>query len=94
MPITIVELAQTACKIVDEDLEIVYEDLKEGEFSSLVDGKKRNVDELGVLLLNIDKATNILGWKPKTSLIEGMKKEYQWAKNHLDRWEKVLSTKW
>lgn len=94
LPTTIVELAETACKLVNEDLNVIYEDLKEGEFSSLVEGKKRNIDELGVMLLNIDKAKNILGWEPKTSLIEGMKKEYDWAKDHLDRWDKIFSTKW
>ncbi|MBC8182571.1 NAD-dependent epimerase/dehydratase family protein [candidate division KSB1 bacterium] len=93
-PTTILELAKTACRLAEQDIEVTFEDLKEGEFSSLVEGKKRNIDELGVMLLNIDKAKNILGWEPKTSLIEGMKKEYDWAKDHLDRWDKIFSTKW
>ena len=93
-PTTIIELADTACKIVEEDLQVIFEDLQEGQFSSLVQGKKRNVDELGVMLLNIDKAKNILQWEPKIPLSEGMEKEYHWAKNHLYRWDRIQSTKW
>ena len=93
-PTTIIELAETACKIVEEDLQFIFEDLKEGQFSSLVQGKRRNVDELGMMLLNIDKAKNILQWEPKIPLSEGMEKEYHWAKTHLYRWDRILSTKW
>jgi len=94
IPTKIVELAKTACMLVDEGLEVLHEDLKEGEFSSFVNGKKRNIDELGIMLLNSNKARDILNWEPKTSLLEGMKKEYNWAINNLYRWEKILSSKW
>jgi UDP-glucose 4-epimerase len=94
IPTKIVELAKTACMLVDEGIKVFHEDLKEGEFSSLVNGKKRNIDELGVMLLNSNKARDILSWEPKTSLLEGMKKEYNWAKNNLYRWKKILSSKW
>jgi len=94
IPTTILDLAKTACDLVNEDIQVVFENLDEGEFSNLIDGKKRNIDELGVMLLNIEKAQSLLSWKPKVSLYEGMKKEYSWAKNNMHRWEKILSTKW
>ena len=46
------------------------------------------------MLLNSNKAKDILSWEPRTSLLEGMKKEYNWAINNLNRWGKILSTKW
>ena len=39
-------------------------------------------------------AKNILKWEPEISLSEGMGKEYHWATTHLDRWERIQSTKW
>ena len=88
------ELAKITCELSESNIEVTYENLKEGEFSSLVKGKKRNEDELGIMLLNIEKSKKLLNWSPEISLIEGLKKEYDWASQHLYRWEKVLSTKW
>lgn len=80
---------------IDEAIQnVIHEELCEGEFSKYVDGKKRNVDELGTMLLDITKAKKILNWSPQTTLIEGVRKEYYWAKNNPHRWEKILSTKW
>lgn len=93
-PITIKELAETSVKLTNKKLNVIYEDTKEGEFSKLVEGKKRNTAELGTMLLDMTKAKSLLNWEPRTTLIEGMKKEYNWANEHLDRWNKIFSTRW
>lgn len=93
-PTTIDTLANTCINVSGLNLETIYENTSEGEFSKLIQGKKRNTAELGTMLLDISKAKNILGWEPKTSLFEGLQKEYKWATDNLQRWEKVFSTKW
>lgn len=91
---SIKELAETSVQLSDTNLKVIYENTKEGEFSKLIEGKKRNTAELGIMLLDISKAKNILDWKPKTTLLSGLKKEYEWAKDNIRRWDKIFSTKW
>jgi len=91
-PTSISGLAETAVKLSSEGLKVIYEDTIEGEFSKLVPEKKRNTAELKTMLLNMSKVEKLTGWKAKTSLIDGLKKEYLWAKDNLSRWEKVLYT--
>ena len=93
-PTSIQELAETAVKISGKNLKIIYEDTKEGEFSKLVEGKKRNTAELGTMLLDMTKAYDILEWQPKILLEDGLKREYEWAKDNISRWDKIFSTKW
>lgn len=93
-PTTVKELAETAVNLSDQDLKVIYEDTKEGEFSKLVEGKKRNTAELGTMLLDMKKAKEILDWEPKIFLKDGLKKEYDWAKKNILRWDKIFSTTW
>lgn len=93
-PTTIKELAETIVSLSDKDIKVVYEDTKEGEFSKLVEGKKRNTGELRTMLLDMTKAKQILDWEPKTLLREGLRREYYWAKKNISRWDKIFSTKW
>lgn len=89
---TVVELAETAVTLSDLKLEILFEDTKEGEFSKLVGDKKRNAAELKTMLLDISKANRLLAWEPRTSLRDGLKAEFDWAKQNLSRWDKINYT--
>jgi UDP-glucose 4-epimerase len=90
---SIKELAYSVCKLNGNTMPL-FEDTKEGEFSNLIPGKKRNSSELQTMFLNIEKANNLLDWHPKTSLDNGLLSEYEWAKKNIDRWEKIFSTQW
>jgi UDP-glucose 4-epimerase len=89
---TIAQLAQEVIKASNKNLELIYENTPEGEFSKLVPDKKRNDAELKVMLLDITKAQTELGWQPTTSLFEGLQREILWATENIHRWEKVLYT--
>ena len=93
-PTSIKELANKVIKISGKNLNIIYEDVDEGQFSRNITDKKRNVVELKMMLLDITKAKMILKWSPKISLEEGLKKIYLWAQNNLDQWEKIYTTRW
>ena len=88
------ELASTIASLNQKSIEVKYENIKEGEFSLLVEGKKRNKAELSTMLLDISKAKQILDWEPKVSLKDGLKNEYLWACKNLKRWDKIYSTQW
>ena len=66
--ITIKELAETISKIVGYTGKIEWDTTKPN-------GTPRKV-------LNVDKIKS-LGWEPKTSLIEGITKTYEWYKNNV-----------
>jgi len=91
---SIKELAELSVLLPENSLKVIYEDTKEGEFSKIIKGKKRNTAELRTMLLDINKAKDILGWEPITKLTDGMRNEYNWAKNNISRWDKIFSTKW
>jgi UDP-glucose 4-epimerase len=90
---SIKDLANTVIDASGKGLSIMFENTNEGQFSTLIPGKKRNTSELKVMLLNVDKAKQELHWTPKTSLLSGIKKELAWASENMDRWEKVFYTK-
>jgi len=91
---TVKQLADTILKVSKLDLDVIYENTREGEFSSIIRGKKRNSAELGTMLLNMTQAFNILGWKPATTLEEGLLNELLWASSNLDKWDTIFSTQW
>ncbi len=92
-PTTIKKLARIVRKISGiNNLRIKYEDVKEGESSILVQGKKRNPQDLKGMCLSSRKAYKILHWKAQTSLVEGITKEFRWAKVNLNRWDKIKYT--
>jgi nucleoside-diphosphate-sugar epimerase len=92
--ITIKSLAENIVKLSDSNLTTIFEDTKEGHFSKLVEGKKRNTAELGRMILDISLAKKILNWEPKIKLIDGLKNELNWAKINIHRWDKIFTTKW
>jgi UDP-glucose 4-epimerase len=90
---SISELAHRVIEASGKNLEVIYEQTEEGEFSKLVPDKKRNTAELKVMLLDVAKAKSELGWTPKTKLVDGLRNEINWASNNMHRWEKVFYSK-
>lgn len=66
--ITIKEVAETIQKFSDEEIEIIYKPSVPLEYQ----GKK----------VSIQKAKEILGWTPKVSFREGVKKYYEWQSSN------------
>lgn len=96
IPITIAQLANIVSKITCEvegfKPEIIYEKIKEGEFSKIVKGKKRNQSELKMMLLDITKAKNDLNWNLTTSLHQGIKNQVLWYSKNKNFWNKIKYT--
>ncbi len=82
--ITIKELARLVLKLADSDLEPAFEDPPEGGYS-MVTGRWRIPRELRNLELDISKAMK-KGWRPKTTLVDGIKNEIKWARLNPHRW--------
>ena len=55
-----------------------------GSDISIVIERKKN-HETGALILNIKKAENILGWKPKTNIDDAISKTISWHKNNTSK---------
>lgn len=81
-------LAQLVKKISGDKIEIIHEDVKEGETSKYYD-RIRLPQELKALVQSYDKANKLLGWKPTVDLGEGIKNEYEWLSKNPDRWQKM-----
>lgn len=65
------EIAETVVKISGKDIDIFYDTTKpEGD-------KARSAD--------YSKAKEILGWEPKVKLEDGLKEQYKWIKNHIEK---------
>ncbi len=88
------ELAELVIKVSEKDMEPVCENVAQGNFSKVILDKRRNTAELGSMVLDITKARRELGWEPRVGIREGIRREMEWAVNHLDRWERVYSTQW
>jgi UDP-glucose 4-epimerase len=70
-------------------VEIVYEDVKEGEVSAHMADRVRLPAELKAMALDNGKARRELGWAPKMSLADGIQHELAWLKGNRDRWHTV-----
>jgi UDP-glucose 4-epimerase len=84
--VTINELAQKVIDVLGSKLEVIHEEVKEGEFSRLVEGRRRIPMELKQMVLDIRKAKRELGFSPKISLKEGIRREMDWASNNPNAW--------
>ncbi|HEY4799421.1 MAG TPA: NAD-dependent epimerase/dehydratase family protein [Bacteroidia bacterium] len=87
------KLAELVVEASGKAMKVIFEATPQGYFSKLIPDKRRNTAELGVMLLDISKAEKDTGWCPSVSLIEGLKREINWAKNNLHRWERVVYSK-
>jgi UDP-glucose 4-epimerase len=84
--ISIRELSQKI-KNIFKNINIVYEDVKEGEISKLVEGRERLNQELRHLYLDNSKATKSTNWKPTVNFNEGLYEYIEWIKlKHKDYW--------
>ncbi|HSX35105.1 MAG TPA: SDR family NAD(P)-dependent oxidoreductase [Candidatus Saccharimonadales bacterium] len=81
-------LAELAKKVSGKDIEIIHEDVKEGEASKYYD-RIRLPQELKTLVQSYDKANKLLGWEPTIDLEKGMQEEYQWLEQNPTRWQKM-----
>lgn len=89
---TVADLARLVVQASGKDLEVVFEDVPEGAFSTLVPDKRRNSAELKVMLLDCSKAERELGWRAETPLIEGIRREMAWVEANPHRWQRVRYT--
>jgi len=62
--------------------------VKEGKMSKYI-GRIRLPSELKAMCMSNKKACELLGWKPKVGLAEGIKKEYDWLKRNAKQWSKI-----
>ena len=87
MGTSISNLAQLVIELFLNDVKPIHEDVKEGEMSQLVNGRIRLPSELKQMVLDSSYIIKKLGWKPKTSLENGLKLEMDWLKENPERWE-------
>lgn len=70
-------------------LEVIRENVKEGEYSKLMPDRVRLPAELRAMTLSPAKALTELGWKPEVALEEGLQHQMKWLKDNLHRWHTV-----
>ncbi|MFH1836065.1 MAG: NAD-dependent epimerase/dehydratase family protein [Methanobacteriota archaeon] len=80
-------LAKKVITSFESDLEPIYEDVGEGQFSKHVKNRKRIPAELTRMVLDNSKALAELGWKPQVDLDEGIRREIEWARNNKVAWD-------
>ena len=78
-------LAEVVNEVSGRDLDIVHEDVPEGERSTQVD-RTRLPQELKTLVQSRDKARALLDWEPATSLAQGIAAEWSWLQENAHRW--------
>lgn len=81
------QLAQYVIELFLPNKKPIYDNVKEGEISSLVKGRRRTSAELNKMVLDSSKITRELGWHPKIKLRDGLVNEMNWLKSNLDRWQ-------
>ncbi len=84
---SIKKLAELIADMFLEGMSPIRENVKEGQMSKYVADRRRIPGELRKLVMDITKMKRKLGWKPQTSLRDGIKNEMKWAKTNLDAWK-------
>lgn len=82
------QLANLVKKITGKNIEIIYENVKEGETSRYFD-RVRLESELKSMVLDNKKAKDTLNWSPQILLEEGLRREYEWLIKNKHRWKKI-----
>jgi len=81
--VTLNQLAEMVLKMTGKNnLEIIHEDVSN---VGIMD-RRRLPFIWKTMVCSNKKAESVLGWKPKTTLEEGLRIEYEWLKEHKDRW--------
>lgn len=84
------KLAQTVIKVTGMRGKPVFEEVKEGERSALVEEKRERLPcELQRMVLDPAKAKRKLRWTPKVMLEEGLRREFEWLQEHPRTWKKM-----
>jgi nucleoside-diphosphate-sugar epimerase len=91
-PTKIVELARLLTKIGGINSGPIHENIEEGKESSIIKGKKRNMSELKVMLLDVQRAKKLLHWEPMVDLEMGLKRTLDWYMVNQNRWQKIFTT--
>ena len=74
-------------KNIFKNIDIVYEDVKQGEVSKLVEGRERLNQELKHLYLDNTKAKKSTNWKPSVDFDKSLYDYISWIKfKHKDYW--------
>lgn len=84
--ISIKELAETLIDISGKGLGIIYDNPDEGCASRYQPERIRLKGELKNFILDIKKASKLLGWRPLTKFREGLLKEIDWVMANKERW--------
>jgi len=85
--ITIEKLANICIKVTKKKINPIFENVSEGDNSKIVLDRKRIPSELRVLLQSNELAYNHTGWRPKTSIEEGIKLQWEWLKKNKGRYD-------
>jgi UDP-glucose 4-epimerase len=80
------ELAKLLIEKSGMKLDIIHDNPKEGHASRYQPGRVRLQGELIDFVMDNKKAKEILGWRPRTGLSEGVAKEIDWIKKNPNRW--------
>ena len=91
--ITIADLAEKIKDVIG--CEIIYEDVKEGESSKIINSNRiRLPGNLLYLCQDNSKAKNFLDWSPSISFQEGLRQEIDWYKKNfgsdIGLWKKMF----
>ncbi len=82
------DLARIVVNNINPQIKIIHENVHEGDFSKYVHRRVRLPAELKVMWLDNTLAKRMLGWQPRTNLAEGIKREFDWLKQHKGVWER------
>jgi UDP-glucose 4-epimerase len=86
---SIAQLAQLVCEVTGLDERPLRENVQPGERSELVDGRMRLPAELAVMHLSPAKTQRLLGVRPATPLRDGIAREWDWLREHSERWNEM-----
>ena len=86
---TIVELAELVCEVTGLGHQPVFDDVAEGERSSLAGGRMRLPSELHAMRMSYAAAEKLLGWTPTVDLREGLRREWEWLQQNPHRWTEM-----
>lgn len=86
---SIADLALLVCDVTGTQARPIREDVLPGERSALVDGRMRLPAELAVMQLSPAKTERLLGRRPSTPLRDGIAREWNWLREHPDRWNEM-----
>ncbi|MEO6836496.1 MAG: NAD-dependent epimerase/dehydratase family protein [Candidatus Tumulicola sp.] len=86
---SISDLAALVCDVTQIEAKPVREDVRPGERSALVDGRMRLPAELAVMHLSPAKTERLLGRHPSTTLRDGLAREWDWLRDHPERWNEM-----